>query len=139
MPLLIDFKTNDKIIINGAVLENAGPHAKILVHNQAAILRGKEIMTEDEAQTPAGRVYFALQCAYIFPQKEEHYLSMFKKFADEYAEACPSAQPIIDAIESDINRSRAYKALKKCQTLIEHEAQVLTRLQENLEKQQNLA
>lgn len=136
VPLLIDFKTNDKIIINGAVLENAGPHAKILVHNQVAILRGKEIMTEDDAQTPASRVYFALQCAYIFPQKEDQYLSMFKKFADQYVGACPSAKPIVDEIENEISHSRAYKALKKCQALIEHETQVLAKLQDNLEKQQ---
>ncbi len=134
MPLLIDFKTNDRIIINGAVLENAGPHAKILVHNQAAILRGKEVMTEEDAQTPASRVYFALQCAYIFPQKEEHYLEAFQKFSQEYAAACPSALPIVEEIQAEIGKGRTYKALKKSQALIEHETQTLAKLQGDLEK-----
>ncbi len=134
MPLLIDFKTNDRIIINGAVLENAGPHAKILVHNQAAILRGKEVMTEEEAQTPASRVYFALQCAYIFPQKEDQYRDMFQKFVTEYAAACPSALPIVEEVQAEIERGHIYKALKKSQGLIDHETQVLAKLQDDLEK-----
>ena len=41
MPLKLDLKTGEKMVVNGAVLENVGPSAKILVHNMASILREK--------------------------------------------------------------------------------------------------
>ena len=69
MPLKLDLKAGEKMVINGAVLENVGPNAKILVHNQAMILREKEVLTEDICATPASRIYLALQCAYMFPDK----------------------------------------------------------------------
>ena len=91
MPLTIDFKAGDKIIINGAVIENLGSNSKLSVHNQAAILRGKEILSEEDSKTPASRVYFALQCAYIFPQAQAEYVASFEAFLNEYLVACPSA------------------------------------------------
>ena len=57
MPLSIDFKAGDKIIINGAVIENLGSNSTISIHNQAAILRGKEILSAEDSTTPASRIY----------------------------------------------------------------------------------
>lgn len=125
MPLLIDFKTGDKIIINGAAIENAGPHAKLLVHNRAAILRGKEVMSEAEARTPASRIYFSLQCAYMFPTRKEHYLELFKQFLCDYLAACPSAAPIVQKIENDLAKGETYRALKTAQLLLDHEQNIL--------------
>ena len=71
MPLKLDFKAGEKLVINGAVVENVGGNAKLLVHNESAIIREKEILTQAETNTPAARVYFALQCAYMFPRHEE--------------------------------------------------------------------
>ncbi len=73
MPLKIDFKSGDKMVINGAVVENVGPNTKLLVHNESAILREKEILSVADSTTPASRVYFSLQCSYIFPQKRDEY------------------------------------------------------------------
>ncbi len=52
MPLKLDLKCGEKMIVNGAVLENVGPNAKILIHNLATVLREKEILTQDDAATP---------------------------------------------------------------------------------------
>ncbi len=67
---MIEIKSGDKLIINGAVIEITGSNTKLLIHNQVSIHRQKEIMSEEESVTPAARVYFALQCAYIFPHKK---------------------------------------------------------------------
>lgn len=125
MPLKIDLKPGDKIIINGAVLQNAGTNAKLLVHNDSAILRGKEIMTEDEVKTPAAHVYFALQCAYMFPGKEAHYLNQFSKLAEEYLEASPSSAPLIAEILDAVQDNSLYKALKTSQKLLDHEEKLM--------------
>ena len=134
MPLLIDFKSGDKIIINGAVIENAGASSKVLVHNQAAILRGREILAEDESKTPASRAYFALQCAYMFADKKDDYLKHFDGLLRDYLDACPSAKSIGEAIRTELEESQLYKALKATQKLIKHENELLQSLQQEVEK-----
>lgn len=133
MPLSIDFKAGDKIIINGAVIENLGSNSKISVHNQAAILRGKEVLSAEDSTTPASRIYFALQCAYIFPQNLEEYIDAYQKLLDEYVEACPSASEIAEEVRRLTDNGQLYKALKTAQKLIQHEAEIIGSLQLDLD------
>ena len=134
MPLKLDFKSGDKLVINGAVLENIGSNAKILVHNESAILREKEILSVADTSTPASRVYFALQCAYMFPHKKEEYLGLFADFLREFVAACPSTKPIADEIEKLVADDKIYKALKQTQKLVAHQAKVLKSLENDVEK-----
>ena len=129
MPLLIDIKPGDKVIINGAVIENAGNSTKLFVHNQAAILRGKEVLSEEDCGTPAARAYFALQCAYIFADKHADYLAKFEKLLDDYLAACPSAKAIGEQIRKEIKDDKLYRALKAAQKLITHEGDILNSMQ----------
>ncbi len=133
MPLLIDFKSGDKLIINGAVIENGGAGTKLLVHNQSAILREKEILSEADTQTPAARVYFALQCAYIFPAKRDDYLQLFENFLGDYLGACASAVPIGNEIRKHVKAGNLYKALRSAQKLLAHEREVIQALNKDLE------
>ena len=52
MPLRIKLPSKERIIINGAVLENAGEATTIILHNHADILRRKEVMSEADAKVP---------------------------------------------------------------------------------------
>lgn len=133
MPLKLDFKAGDKMVINGAVLENIGPNAKILVHNDSAILREKEILSVADTKTPASRVYFSLQCAYMFPDKKDEYLRIFEQFLDEYIAACPSAKKIADEVRGGIGEGRLYKGLKAAHKLIRHERDILDSLHKGVQ------
>lgn len=134
MPLLIDFKSGDKMIINGAVIENTGAGSKLLIHNRAAILRGREVLSEEDTQTPASRIYFALQCAYMFADKKDDYLTLFTNFLDDYATACPSAKPIAEKIRTQVDAGDLYKGLKATQQLIKHETELLQSMREDVEE-----
>ena len=122
---MIEIKSGDKLIINGAAIENSGPNTKLLIHNKSAILREKEVMSERDSVTPASRVYFALQCAYIFPEKKPHYLSLFDQHLGDYAEASPSSAPIIDKIVEAVREDHLYKGLKAAQKLLKHEEDLM--------------
>ena len=134
VPLKIDFKSGEKMMINGAVVENGGPNAKIVVHNQATILREKEVLPIEESATPASRVYFALQCAYMFTDKQDEYLELVEKYLSEYIEACPSATPIAEKIRGEIASENYYKGLKAVQDLIDHEQNTLASFNLEMEK-----
>jgi flagellar protein FlbT len=133
LPLKLDFKSGDKMIINGAVIENVGANAKFVIHNESAILREKEVLTDADTATPASRIYFALQCAYVFPTQKEENLKRFKDFLDDFVAACPSTKPIAKEIEEHVANNRLYKGLKLTQKLIAHEAKVFAQLQSEME------
>lgn len=125
MPLKLVIKRGDKLVLNGAVIENVGSDAEILLHNQATVLRSRDILTAEDAATPASRAYFALQSAYMFAPRREEFLALFEERARDYASAAPSAAGIIEEVRKAIAGGRLYPALKACQKLIEHEAQLI--------------
>lgn len=127
MPLLIDFKSGDKLIINGSALENIGSNTKILVHNKSAILREKEVLLEEDARTPASRVYFELQGAYISadPHEREEHLKNYDLRLDEFISACPMAMEIAFKVREFVEHDHVYKGLKEAQNLIKYESGVL--------------
>ena len=134
MALKLDIKTGEKMVVNGAVIENVGPSAKILVHNMASILREKEILSQEEARTPASRVYFALQCAYMFPQNPEDHLRTFRSLLADYLSACPSANDVGEEITTFVDASDYYKALRASRKLIAHEVSTLDAFNSDMTK-----
>ena len=139
MPLKLDLKCGEKMIVNGAVLENVGPNAKILIHNLATVLREKEILTQDDAATPASRVYFSLQCAYMFDDAREEHLKNFSRYLKDYLQACPSAAEIAEGINSHVEKENFYKALKASRNLIAHEVRTLDEFNNGMNKLSQIA
>jgi flagellar protein FlbT len=133
MALVIHLKKGGQIIVNGAVLENASNRPiSLIIKNDAAILRGEDILAPEAAATPATRIYYVLQCAYLFNDQRGVYLHDFVQLLDDYLQAAPSALPIIEEIRAIIEPNNLYAALKKARVLIEHEGKVLTHVQERL-------
>lgn len=126
MPLKITLAPEEKIIVNGAVLANAGGPATLTVLNQAHILRGKDIMTEAEANTPATRVYYVLQCLYLFPDRATDYRRAAESFLADYAAAAPSGAAIVATISRHLAGDNTYQALRGARKLLAHEKEVLS-------------
>ena len=126
MPLKLSLAKGEKLIVNGAVIRNDGEHANLVFENQAQILRQKDILTNETASTPAARVYFALQCAYLFPERAEPYLESFRELLNDYVEAAPSAEMIAEDVREKVAAEQIYQGLKSCIKLIRHEREVLT-------------
>lgn len=135
VPLKLDLKTGVRLVINGAVIENVGSNTKLLVHNQSSIMRENEILPEDKSATPASRVYFALQCAYMFPNETEKYLENFDQLLNDYTEALPSATEIATKIQAAVDKGKLYNALKLTQELIRHEEKIIGDMNQDLEQE----
>ena len=125
MPLKLTLGKGEKLIVNGAVVKSDGDGASLVFENQAHILRQKDILTAEQAKTPAARVYLALQCAYLFPDQRGSYIADFDRLLGDYVMAAPSAGPIAEDIQKRVALDQLYSGLKSCQKLIEHEAGIL--------------
>ena len=125
MPLAINLKPNERLIVNGVVIQNSATAAKLLIHNNAAVLREKDIVTEEGANTPALRIYFAIQCRYLFPAKEAAYLPLIHQFIEEFETAAPSTAELIREIRRHVDEGAFYQALKTAKQLIRREQEIL--------------
>lgn len=136
LALVVHLKKDQQVVINGAVIENtSGRSVSLKVRNEAAILRADDILAPDAAATPATRVYYALQCLYLFPDRSEHYLENFHTLIESYGRAAPSARAIVDEIVAAVRTTKFYAALKLAQRLIDHEGKVLAHAEQQLSQQ----
>lgn len=129
MPLKLSLAKGEKFVVNGAVIKNDGTDINLVFENKAHILRQKDIMSADAADTPARRVYLALQCAYIFKEREQDHLQDFQTLAGDFLEAAPSSEEIVSEIQEHVESGNIYGALKECQRLIDLEAERMTHVE----------
>ena len=129
MPLKLSLLRGEKLVVNGAVIKNDGPDVNLVFENQAHILRQKDIMTLEDATSPARRVYLALQCAYMLPARRDEHMEDFQSLLDEYSEASPSSSPITEKIIQLAEGEDLYGALKVTRDLIDHEAEIMQQIQ----------
>jgi flagellar protein FlbT len=62
--LVIKLKPNEKVLVNGVILQNGDKAARIRVRSSdVAILRARDAMLKEDANTPLKRVYYIAQLA----------------------------------------------------------------------------
>lgn len=133
VPLVIHLRKGQQAIVNGAVLENIGArNLTLAVKNEAAVLRDGDVLAPDDAATPASRIYYALQCAYLFPDPAGEAVAAFQRLLLDYVEAAPSASLIAADILGAVDAGQFYVALKMAQNLLKHERKVLCDVEERL-------
>ena len=89
--LVLELRQGDMMIVNGAPIRFRN-RARIELTAKARFLFGKQLMTPDMVNTPARRIYFALQTAYIGDHEERLAgLELAKKFIADFKDATTSA------------------------------------------------
>ena len=129
MPLRLSLKPNEKFVIGNAVIENEPKSATFLILNKTTILREKDILTEETANTPAKRIYFIVQLMYLTgsmeESKEQH--PVFFNLTKQFLAACPTPEvfEVISDVGELILNDNFYAALKRCKELIKYEKEIL--------------
>ena len=129
--LVLELRQGEVMVINGAPIRfRTKSRVELTAH--ARFLFGKQIMPPDEADTPARRIYFALQSAYIGTDEERprglassrDLIASFKS-----ATSSPLAREILDRALAAAEADECYLALKLARRIIRHEDAVLGRSQ----------
>ena len=123
MPLKLTLKPAEKIIVNGAVLTNGNAKTTLTIENSAVILRQKDILQAEDANTPAKRIYFYIQLAYLDEDGREEHLETMRQLAQDFLRALPTAEVahLIEPLGVDVATGNYFQALKKCRKLIAFE------------------
>jgi flagellar biosynthesis repressor protein FlbT len=124
MALKVELKPNERIIIGTAVIKNGDQRARFFIEGDTPILREKDILTAGTADTPAKRIYLAVQLMYLREDLSGHNEIYFPLVRDFLA-AAPSALPCIAEINNRILNGDLYKALKVAKDLIVYEQELM--------------
>jgi flagellar protein FlbT len=125
MALKISLKPDERIIIGGAVVQNGSARSDFVIENSVPILREKNIMGPDNANSPCRMIYFAIQLMYVDEKNIEEHRTTYWKLVKDVANAAPSTIGLIDQISEHILHDRYYQALKLTNHLIEYEQEIV--------------
>jgi len=130
MSLKVELKPHERIIIGSCVITNTDQRARLLIDgDNIPILREKDILTPETADTPAKLIYLAVQLMYISPDAQASHGTYFNLIRD-LVTAVPSAWPLIEGINNQILSGDLYQALKEAKKLVAYEKQLLDQIEE---------
>jgi flagellar biosynthesis repressor protein FlbT len=124
MGLKVELKPGERLILGDCLITNGDQRTRLLVEGQTPILREKDIMTPEKADTPAKHIYLAVQLMYTSRDPHTQHGAFFTLMR-ELVQAAPSTWPHMMTVTNHIMAGEMYKALKSVKTLISYEKDLL--------------
>src|ERR1700712_64055 len=120
MPLRVELKPFERIVIGETVIINSGTRTSFLIDGEAPILREKDTVTAETANTPVKRLYFCVQMMYL-KNDIPRYRAAYLGFINDLREAVPGSREVIETVNGHISSGSLYKALKEIRKLMKRE------------------
>jgi flagellar biosynthesis repressor protein FlbT len=123
MPLKLSLKPGEKFVLNGAVVQNGDRRGTLILQNKASVLREKDIMQPEQANSPARRIYLPIMMMYLDESDADQYYDDFALRMNEFMTVIRNPAILTEcvAISKNVLSREFYKALMSCRKLIEYE------------------
>jgi flagellar protein FlbT len=118
--LKVELKPGERIIVGSCVITNSDQRTRLTIEGKMPILREKDILTYEQANTTAKLIYLAVQLMYLegdFSKLRTEYFAL----VNAMAATVPASIPLLDAINNEILTGNLYKAIKASKKLIQFE------------------
>lgn len=123
MPLKIELKPHESIIVGDALITNDSDRIRFYIEGNVPILREKFILREKDANTPAKRVYFIVQQMYLSKGGKE-LQKLFVEYVKDLQDAAPSLRPYVAPLAEAMIMNDYYAAIKEASKLVEQEDKI---------------
>ena len=124
MPLKIELKPHESIIIGESIITNDGERTRFYIEGNVPILREKFILRESEANTPSKRIYFVVQQMYL-SKNADKLRPIYLEYVRDLQNAAPSLIPYISVVNENIINEDYYSAIKNADKLVKKEDMVI--------------
>lgn len=123
MPLKLSLKPGEKFVLNGAVVQNGDRRGTLILQNKASVLREKDILQEEDANTPARRIYLPIMMMYLDEGAADKYYDEFARRMNDFMGVIRNPTILTECvtISRQVMSREFYKALMSCRKLIEYE------------------
>jgi len=128
MPLKITLKPGERMVIDGAVIRNGDAKTVFTIENRVPLLREKDILGENDADTVCRRIYYVIQLMYIDKSDAIARHAAYWKLVQPLVKAVPSSVTLVDKISQQILAGQFYRALKLAKKLVAFEEEVMNRV-----------
>ena len=128
MSLKVELKPHERLIVGNCIITNSDQRTRLFIDGKSPVLREKDILSASTANTPAKRVYFAVQLMYLEDNIDKLRRDYFALVTD-LVRAAPSTTRIVDEINNEILTGHLYKALRAAKKLIQYEQELLLHAQ----------
>ena len=110
-------------MLNGAVVQNGDRRGVLVLQNKASVLREKDIMQQEDATTPARRIYFPVMMMYLDEGAAGRHYDEFVRRLTEFMSVIANPTVLADcvAISKHCMDREYYKALMGCRKLMDYE------------------
>lgn len=126
--LIIKLSPRERILINGAVIENGDRRSKLAIMTpDANILRLRDAIHPEDAKTPVKRVCYAVQLVLSGDADAGETLHSLLRNIEELSQVFvdPDSRSCIDAASSALTRGDHYHCLKSLRCLLPREERFL--------------
>lgn len=120
MPLRIELKPFERIVIGEAVLVNSGTRTSFMIEGDAPVLRESDTVTPETANTPARRLYLCVQVMYL-KNDIPRYRTEYQRYLRSLRDSQPADRFAINIIDSHVSNGALYRALKEIRKLTKRE------------------
>ncbi|MGJ4952615.1 flagellar biosynthesis repressor FlbT [Bradyrhizobium sp. HKCCYLS20291] len=117
MPLRVELKPFERIVIGDSVIINSNTRARFIVEGDVPILRERDTVSPETADTPAKRLYLCVQTMYL-KSDAGRYRASYLACIDELRSATPDGARLTEAVDRHVAAGALYKALKEIRGLI---------------------
>ncbi len=123
MPLKVTLKPRERFVLNGGVLVNGDRRTDLIIENQVSLLRERDILHPEEANTPVRRIYFAIMMMYLDEKAQKQFYDDFFQRITEFMNAIQDADALgfCAKVIQLVHAKEYYKALLSCRKLYDFE------------------
>lgn len=124
MALVIDLKPGERLLVGEAIITNDRQRTRLTIEGSVPILREKDILRPEDADTPCKQLYVMIQLMYVGRDPASLHDQYFA-LARDIQDAAPSTTHFILAINQNIIAGSYFKALKDARRLIRYEGELI--------------
>lgn len=123
MALKLTLKPGERVAINGAVVVNGDRRSSFVIENQARVLRERDIIKPENADTPAKRIYVPIMFMYLDPDARGEFFPEFELRLTQFVAAVSDGDALKTCakLAAQVANGDFYRALTLCRTLIDFE------------------
>src|SRR5690606_10500528 len=123
MALKLSLKPGERFVLNGAVVQNGDRRGVLILQNKASVLREKDIMQAEDANSPARLIYFPVMMMYLDEANASRFYDEFVRRLSEFMGVVRNPEVLADCVSTSkhVLAREYYKALMTARKLIEYE------------------
>ena len=124
MGLRIELKPFERIVIGESLITNSETRIAFMIEGKEPILREKDILMPEKADTPVKQLYLCVQMMYL-EKDSKKYQDLYLEFIRQLLAAVPQFRDKIELASKHILVGSYYKALRELKKLLIQEEEML--------------